>query len=74
MPTIGSIAGTPKAKKGTLFGKPRGEVIKRPGALHKALGVPKGENIPAKKLAKAVKAPGRLGKEARLAKTMKGWK
>ena len=29
------------------------KAIKHPGALHRALGVPEGEKIPAKKLAKA---------------------
>ena len=48
--------------------------IKKPGALHEELGVPKGEKIPAKKLAKAAKAPGKLGKRARLAETLKGMK
>jgi hypothetical protein len=46
--------------------------IKHPGALHKQLGVPAGEKIPAKKLAKAAKAPGKLGQRARLAETLKG--
>jgi len=41
--------------------------IKRKGALHKALGVPKGRKIPAAKLARAAKAKGRLGRQARLA-------
>ena len=45
--------------------------IKHPGALHKKLGVPKGEKIPAKKLEKAAKSGGTLGREARLAKTLK---
>ncbi len=44
------------------------------GALHKELGVPEGEKIPAKKLAKAAKAPGKEGKRARLAQTLKGLK
>lgn len=44
------------------------------GKLHKKLGVPKGKKIPAKKLDKAAKAKGVLGKEARLAKTLKGLK
>jgi len=44
------------------------------GKLNKELGVPKGEKIPAKKLAKAAKAPGKLGKRARLAETLKGLK
>lgn len=45
--------------------------IKKPGALHKELGVPKGEKIPAKKLASAAKKPGKVGQRARLAETMK---
>lgn len=44
--------------------------IKKPGALHKQLGVPEGKKIPAKKLAKAAKAGGKLGQRARLAKTL----
>jgi len=48
--------------------------IKHPGALHKELGVPQGEKIPAKKLAKAAKSSGTLGKRARLAETLKGFK
>jgi hypothetical protein len=46
--------------------------IKHPGALHKELGVPAGQKIPEKKLAKAAKAPGKLGQRARLAETLKG--
>jgi hypothetical protein len=46
--------------------------IKHPGALHKELGVPAGQKIPAKKLTKAAKAPGKLGQRARLAETLKG--
>jgi len=45
--------------------------IKKPGALKSALGVKKGEKIPAGKLAKAAKAPGKLGQRARLAETLK---
>jgi hypothetical protein len=44
--------------------------IKKPGALHKQLGVPQGKKIPAKKLSKAAKAGGKLGQRARLAKTL----
>jgi hypothetical protein len=43
---------------------------KHKGALHRALGVPQGEKIPPAKIAKAAKAGGRLGKEARLAQTL----
>mgnify|MGYP003348974085 CR=1 FL=1 len=46
--------------------------VKHPGALHRELGVPQGERIPAKKLAKAARAPGKLGQRARLAETLKG--
>ena len=46
--------------------------ISRAGALHKQLNVPQGEKIPAKKLAKAAKAPGKLGQRARLAETLRG--
>ena len=46
--------------------------IKKPGALHAQLGVPKDKPIPAKKLAAAAKKPGKLGRRARLAQTLKG--
>jgi hypothetical protein len=45
--------------------------IKKRGALHKELGVPEGEKIPEKKLAKAAKAGGKEGKRARLAEMLK---
>jgi hypothetical protein len=48
--------------------------IKKPGALRSALGAKKGQPIPAKKLEKAAKAPGKMGQQARLAKTLKGLK
>ena len=44
--------------------------VKKPGALHKELGVPEGEKIPAKKLDAAAKKGGKLGQRARFAKTM----
>ena len=44
--------------------------IKKPGALHKQLGVPQGEKIPASKLKAAAKAPGKTGQRARLAITL----
>ena len=47
------------------------KAIKKPGALRKALGAQPGKPIPAKKLAAAAKAPGKLGQRARLAKTLK---
>lgn len=45
--------------------------IKKPGALHKQLGVKMGKKIPAKTLSKASKAGGKLGQRARLAMTLK---
>ena len=50
------------------------DAIKKPGALKKSLGVKKGETIPAKKLAKAAKAPGKMGQRARLAQTLQKMK
>jgi hypothetical protein len=44
--------------------------IKHKGALHKELGVPEGKKIPEKKIAKAAKSGGKLGKRARLAETL----
>jgi hypothetical protein len=41
------------------------------GALHKELGVPEGKKIPAKKLESAAKKPGKEGKRARLAETLR---
>lgn len=48
--------------------------IKAPGSLRKSLDVKEGEKIPAKKLAAAAKAPGKMGQRARLAQTLKGFK
>jgi len=48
------------------------DAIKKPGALRKSLGVKAGEKIPAKKLTKTAKSPGKLGQRARLAETLKG--
>jgi len=57
------------AKKNWIAG-----AIGKPGALHEDLGVPKGKNIPEKKLEAATKKPGVVGKRARLAETLKGFK
>jgi hypothetical protein len=50
------------------------KAIKKPGALRSALGVKAGKTIPAAKLAKAAKAPGKMGQRARLAQTLKSFK
>ena len=44
------------------------------GSLRKSLGVPADKKIPAAKLAAAAKKPGKVGKRARLAETLKGLK
>lgn len=49
------------------------DAIEQPGALRKSLGTKKGATIPAAKLAKAAKAPGKLGQRARLAQTLKSF-
>jgi len=64
----------PHKKGGKVGGKWIQSAIKKPGALKKSLGVKAGEKIPAKKLAKATKAPGKLGQRARLAQTLKKMK
>ena len=48
--------------------------IKKPGALHKQLGVAEGKKIPAKTLAQAAEKGGKLGQRARLAETLRGMK
>ena len=48
--------------------------IKKPGALHKELGVPPGQKIPAKKLAKAEKSKNpKERKRAEFAKELEGF-
>jgi hypothetical protein len=58
-----------KDKKNWIAG-----AIKKPGALHKELGVPQGKKIPAAKLNKAAAKGGKVGERARLAKTLKKMK
>lgn len=48
------------------------KAIKKPGALHKEMGIPQGKKIPAKKLNAAAKKGGKLGQRARFAKVLKG--
>ncbi len=58
-------------KKGNWIAK----ATEKKGALHKNLGVPKGEKIPEKKLAKGAKSKSpKIRKEVALAKTLKGFK
>jgi hypothetical protein len=46
--------------------------VKNKGGLHRSLGIPQGQKIPAKKIAAAAKKGGKVGKQARLARTLKG--
>lgn len=46
------------------------KAIKKPGALHKDLGVPQGKKIPAAKIAKAAAKGGKVGQRARFAQTL----
>ena len=48
------------------------KAIKKPGQLHKDLGVPEGKKIPKAKLEKAAKQPGKVGQRARFAETLSG--
>ena len=66
-----------KAKKFAEGGKVKNWIagaIKHPGALRKKLGAKEGEPIPEKKLAAAAGKSGKIGKQARLAQTLKGFK
>ncbi len=55
--------------------RPRGgnfiqAAIKRPGQLHRDLGVPQGQKIPTGKIAAAAKRGGKVGQRARFAQTL----
>lgn len=45
--------------------------IKKPGQLHRDLGVPQGQKIPQSKIEAAAKKGGKIGQRARFAKTLK---
>lgn len=49
------------------------KAIKHPGALRKQLGVKSGHTIPTNQLREAAKAPGTLGRRARLALTLRSF-
>ena len=68
---MGQMASHPK---GTGQRKWIQGAIQHPGALHRALHVPEGEKIPAKKLAKAAHSSNpTMRRRAALAKTLKGF-
>lgn len=47
---------------------------KSKGGLHRSLGIPTGVKIPASKLSAAASKGGKVGKQARLAQTLKSFK
>jgi hypothetical protein len=47
------------------------EATKNKGGLHRSLGIPEGENIPEEMIRQAAKRSGKVGKQARLAQTLK---
>ena len=46
------------------------KAIKKPGQLHRDLGVPQGQKIPKAKLAAAAKRDDKVGQRARFAETL----
>jgi len=66
--------GVETMKKGGVTKNFIQKAIKKPGALRSALGIKGDKPIPAKTLAKAAKAPGKMGQRARLAQTLKKMK
>ena len=50
------------------------KATKNKDGLHRSLGVPAGKKIPASKIAAAAKKKGKVGKQARLAQTLKKMK
>lgn len=46
--------------------------IKKPGQLHRDLGVPQGKKIPVGKIKAAAKRKGKVGQRARFAMTLRG--
>lgn len=47
------------------------DAVKKPGQLHKDLGVPQGQKIPQSKIDSAAKQKGKVGQRARFAQTLK---
>lgn len=47
---------------------------KNKGGLHRSLGIPVGDKIPAGRLRNAARQGGKVGAQARLAMTLKGFK
>lgn len=69
-PTNAAFAASAKTAKKAKGGWIK-DAVKKPGALRAQLGVKGDKPIPPKMLAKAAKAPGKLGQRARLAETFR---
>jgi hypothetical protein len=63
-----------KKKTETIDLGSKGNIKIQKGGLHRSLGIPEGQKIPAGKLDEAAGEGGKVGKQARLALAMKGWK
>ena len=48
--------------------------IKKPGQLHRDLGIPQGQNIPDSLIEEAAKRPGKVGARARFALMLRRWR
>lgn len=70
----GMAAAMVKKKKKTIDLGSKGTIKIKPGGLHKSLGVPMGQKIPAGQEEEAASKGGKVGKQARLALAMKSWK
>ena len=57
-----------------MAGKWIAGATKNRGGLHRALGIPMGKTIPVATLNAAAKKKGKVGRQARLAKTLKAMK
>lgn len=78
---IGKVAPGRKKATGLLSSekaKPKGKnnwianATKNKGGLHRSLGIAAGKKIPVKKIDAAAKRKGKVGAQARLAKTLEG--
>ena len=72
-------SGKPSSKTGERYLpeaaiKSLSPATKNKGGLHRSLGIPIGTKIPAAKLTAAISKGGKVGKQARLAKTLKSFK
>lgn len=70
-PSPGTPRGPSSRASSTAKEKWISKAIKKPGQLHRDLGVPQGKKIPAGKINQAAKGTGKTAQRARLAQTLK---